>query len=106
MHVLLKTRESEFTTTNPLDVFVCTWNAGASIPSKEGLRYTGIFNRNNNCQLVIVALQEMVELKPKNLMMSTAAKHHTQKVWQEVIHDSIGGSSSYFFVAANNLVGV
>lgn len=88
-----------------LSIFTCTWNVGANVPTKPVQQLSGIFRNNTKCQLVVVALQEMVELKTKNLMMSTTSKHNTQKIWQDAIHENIG-IKDYFHIHSENLVGI
>ncbi|KAL4474924.1 hypothetical protein ABPG74_001620 [Tetrahymena malaccensis] len=100
----LKQREEEFITKSNLTIFACTWNLNAYLPEKTTHQLNPIFLHNQKQDIVIIAFQELVELKPQNLMMSTHQKHNSQNYWEQIILNNLG--KGYFLVTAANLVGI
>ncbi|EAR86607.2 endonuclease/exonuclease/phosphatase family protein (macronuclear) [Tetrahymena thermophila SB210] len=100
----LKQREEEFITKSNITIFACTWNLNAYLPEKTTHQLNPIFLHNQKQDIVIIAFQELVELKPQNLMMSTHQKHNSQNYWEQIILNNLG--KGYFLVTAANLVGI
>lgn len=77
----MKLKEDQFTKKRKITIFAVTWNVGTYVPDKITQKFPTLFWHNQKNDIVVIAYQELVELKPKNLMMSTLEKHNAQKEW-------------------------
>ena len=88
--------------TQPFNIFICTWNVNDLNPSKLDLHK--IFKRIDTCDMLVFAIQEMVELSPNNVLNEENNKAHE---WKKVLDSEVQKlPTSYLFLDKVELVGI
>lgn len=102
----IQSREKEFSTFNPLNVFVVTWNVAGS-PPDTNLDLRNLFDYRNKAapDLILVGLQEVVELNPTTVMSNNHQKPSVQ-LWKDCILNTIRKQDKYIAVIEVDLVGL
>ena len=101
---VVRLRESEYTNTSDVSIFISTWNMGGYEPEKD-FKLNNLFDFEGAAapDIIVVGFQEFVELNAKNMMSADQSKC---QIWIDVIAQNLKSIDKYAFVRYQNLVGI
>eukprot|EP01017_Pseudomicrothorax_dubius_P025277 TRINITY_DN2710_c0_g1_i5.p1 TRINITY_DN2710_c0_g1~~TRINITY_DN2710_c0_g1_i5.p1 ORF type:complete len:702 (-),score=177.91 TRINITY_DN2710_c0_g1_i5:138-2243(-) len=102
----LKLREREFASFEKISVFTATWNVGSfTPPASYDLRRLLDFEGQPPPDLVVICLQEIIDVNPKNVLVST--NEPTIQLWVNVLTDNLRRvDKGYSLLQVKDFVGI